>query len=151
MNAIHRRLATRRAEPDSTRGDEGFGLIEIVISMMLLAILATALIPVLVQGLQQAVSNATLASATQLANEKIEQARSWKTCTDVAASNTSVTEAHGVVLTIDTTVGSCAPSAENPVSVPVTVVVTRGDTGVIVTTTRTLVFIIAVIAEPEDD
>ena len=141
MNAIHRRIVTRSSESSLRQGDEGFGLVEIVISMMLLAILATALIPVLVQGLQQAVSNATLASATQLANEKIEQARSWKTCTDVAASNTSVTETHGVVLTVATTVGSCAPSAENPVSVPVTVVVTRGDTGVIVTTTKTLVFI----------
>ena len=144
MNAIRRRLAARSAESDLSRGDEGFGLIEIVISIMLLAILATALVPVLVQGLQQAVSNATLASATQLANEKIEQARSWKTCGDAVASTTSVTESHGVVLTVDTTVGSCAPSAENPVSIPVTVVVTRGDSGVIVTTTKTLVFI----AEP---
>lgn len=141
MNAIRRRLAPRSAEFGFCRCDEGFGLIEIVISMMLLAILATALVPVLVQGLQQAVSNATLASATQLANEKIEQARSWKTCADAVGSNTSVTESHGVVLTVATTVGACAPSAENPVSVPVTVVVTRGDTGVIVTTTKTLVFI----------
>lgn len=144
MNASHRRLVARSSETGMSRGEEGVGLIEIVISMLLLAILAVALVPILVQGLKQSASNATLASATQLANEKIEQARAWKTCGDVVASTTSVTESRGVALTVDMTVGSCAPSAENPVSVPVTVVVTRGDTGGVVTTTKTLVFI----AEP---
>jgi prepilin-type N-terminal cleavage/methylation domain len=142
VNAIGRRFATRPAKPDISRGhEEGFGLIEILISMMLLAILAVALIPILVQGLKQSASNATLASATQLANEKIEQARAWKTCGEAVASNSTVTDTRGVSLTITTTVGACAPSAENPVSVPVTVVVTRGDTGGVVTTTKTLAFI----------
>lgn len=142
MNTItRRRLATRHSESPPIRDQEGIGLIEIVISMMLLAILATALIPVLVQGLKQAASNATLATATQLANDELEHVRTWTHCADVVAENNSVTDARGVILTISTTVGSCAVSPENPASVPVTVVVTRQDTGVVVTSTTTYLFI----------
>lgn len=122
-------------------GEDGVGLIEVVISLMLLAILALALVPVLVNGLKQASSNATLATATQLANNELERARSWKTCSALIASSTTITDARGVNLALVTTVGSCSPSPENPVSVPVTVKVTRMDTGVVVTSTTTYIFI----------
>ena len=59
----------------------GFGIIEIVISMFLLGLLATAFLPLLVQGLKQSAANATLATATQLANDQIELARSATKCT----------------------------------------------------------------------
>ena len=109
--------------------------------MMQLAILATALIPVLVQGLQLAASNATLATATQLANDELEHVRTWTACGDLSAATVSTTDARGVVLTIATTVGACSVTSENPESVPVTVTVTRGDTGVVVTSTTTNLFI----------
>lgn len=140
MNAIRKWRATR-SSPALSGPDEGFGLIEIIISMMLLAVLATALIPILAQGLQQAASNATLASATQLANDELERLRTWTACGDLVADNFTTTDARGVVLTIATTVGACSASAENPDSVPVTVSVTRGDTGVVVTNTTTYLFI----------
>ena len=53
----------------------------------------------------------------------------------------SITDAREVVLSMSTTVGSCSPTPENPVSVPVTVTVTRQDTGVVVTSTTTYIFI----------
>ncbi len=143
MNALFRRRATRlsKREPEPRRVDGGFGLIEIVISMMLLAILATALLPILVQGLKQAASNSTLASATQLANDELERLRTWTACSDLVADSFTTTDARGVILTTTTTVGACSATAENPESVPVTVSVTRGDTGVIVTNTTTYLFI----------
>lgn len=109
--------------------------------MMLLAILAIALLPILAQGLRQAASNATLATATQLANDELEHARTWTTCGDLSAGSVSTTDARGVVLTIVTTVGACSATADNPESVPVTVTVTRGDTGDVVTDTTTYLFI----------
>jgi len=121
--------------------EAGIGLIEIVISMMLLALLATALVPVLVSGLKQASSSATLASATQLANDELERARSWTTCSDLDPGDISITDSREVVLEMSTTVGSCSPSPENPVSVPVSVVVTRLDTNVVITSTTTYIFI----------
>ena len=124
--------------------EDGIGLIEIVVAMLLLAILATALVPVLLSGLKQASSSATLATATQLANDELERARSWTRCSDLDPGNYSITDARAVELTLSTTVGSCSPSPENPVSVPVTVVVTRMDTNVVVTSTTTHIFI----AEP---
>lgn len=140
-----RRLATRSSTSRADDREKGVGLIEIVISMMLLAILATALIPVLVQGLRQAASSATLATATQLANNELEHVRTWTRCADLTAGTSNVTDARGVVLAISTTVGgACVVSPENPVSVPVTVVVTRQDTGIVVTSTTTYLFI----AEP---
>lgn len=123
------------------RNDEGFGLIEILISVMLLAVLAVALLPILVQGLRQAASNATLATATQLANDELEHARTWTTCSELVSGSTSTTDARGVDLTIATVVGACAVSPENPASVPVTVTVTREDTGVVITSTTTYLFI----------
>lgn len=121
--------------------EDGIGLVEIMISLLLLALLATALVPVLLNGLKQASSNATLATATQLANDELERARSWVRCSDLDPDTYSTTDARNVELTLTTTVGSCSPSAENPVSVPVTVEVTRMDTNVVVTSTTTNIFI----------
>jgi type II secretory pathway pseudopilin PulG len=124
--------------------EQGIGLIEIIISMLLLALLATALVPVLVSGLKQASSSATLATATQLANDELERARSWTRCSDLDPGDYSVTDARAVELMLSTTVGDCLslfPSSEDPVSVPVTVVVTRLDTNVVVTSTTTNIFI----------
>ena len=144
MNESHQIQRWPVFAPEHESGEEGVGLIEILISIMLLAILATALVPILVNGLRQASSNATLATATQLANNELERARSWKTCSALTPGSVNITDAREVVLAMSTTVGSCSPTPENPVSVPVTVTVTRQDTGVVVTSTTTYIFI----AEP---
>ena len=141
MNTLRKRRTASSVAQDLTKSESGIGLIEIIISMLLLAMLATALVPVLVQGLKQASSSATLATATQLANDQLERARGWKRCSELAPGTSNTTDARGVVLAVVVTVGSCSPSAENPVSVPVTVQVTRQDTGVVVTSTTTYIFI----------
>src|SRR5690606_19206762 len=68
----------------SARTDDGMGLIEVMVAMFLLAILALALLPLLVNGLQLAVTNTTLAAATQLANDRIRIAHAASPdCSDV--------------------------------------------------------------------
>lgn len=141
MRTLQRPFAASPAGPGADPGEEGFGLIEILISMMLLAMLAVALVPILVQGLQQSASNATLATATQFANDELERVRTWTSCSELSAGSVSNTDARGVVLTIATAVGACSATPENPASVPVTVTVTREDTGVVVTDTTTYLFI----------
>jgi len=62
----------------SKRGssDEGgFGIVEIVVSMFLIAILAIAFLPLLIQSLRISAVNATMATATQLVDRELEQFR----------------------------------------------------------------------------
>ena len=55
--------------------DGGFGIAEVLVAMFLLGLIAVAVIPILVQGLRASLSNAAVASATQLANQQLEQVR----------------------------------------------------------------------------
>lgn len=136
MKALDTHLRT------SVGDDRGFGLVEIVISMFLLTLLAAAFLPLLVQGLKQSAANATLATATQLANDQIELARSATKCSELTASTTTTVDPRNVpLLTVRTVGSSCAPIAENPVKVPVDVTVTRTDTGNVLATAHTFVFI----------
>lgn len=136
MKAILARLGR------DTDHEVGFSLIEIIISMFLLALLAMAFLPLLVQGLKQSASNATLATATQLVNGQIELSRSQTTCSTLVATSATVVDPRGVSLLVARTVGTCAPTAENPASVPVSVSVTRADTGVVVASASTRVFVV---------
>lgn len=72
---VFARLAGLVADRKPGRSDAGFGMIEIVVSMFMLALLAMSFLPVLYNGLTAAASNARLATATQLVNQSIELAR----------------------------------------------------------------------------
>lgn len=50
----------------------GFGLIEIVVSMFLFALLAVAFLPLLIDALRATVRNATIATATQIMSEQLD-------------------------------------------------------------------------------
>jgi prepilin-type N-terminal cleavage/methylation domain-containing protein len=64
--------------------DRGFGMIEIVVSMFLIALIAVAFIPVLVQGMRISVVNTSIATATQLVSQSMEKVRTEvKTCADL--------------------------------------------------------------------
>lgn len=64
--------ATRRT---TASDDAGFGLIEIMVSMFLLALLAAAFLPILVTALTTSVRNSTLATATRLVAGQLEELR----------------------------------------------------------------------------
>jgi prepilin-type N-terminal cleavage/methylation domain-containing protein len=124
----------RRAASES----RGFGLIEIVVAMFLLAILSLSVLPILAQGVKQSAANAALASATQLANQQIELVRSQTACAALVPATVSVTT-QGVPLRASRTIGSC-PASGYPLTVRVSVNVTRTDTGVSLASATTLVF-----------
>lgn len=128
----------KRLLRDGTDG-AGFGIIEIVVAMFLLGLLAVAVIPLLVQGLTLSSTNATLAAATQLANQQIEQVRTQQSCGLVTPATVSTT-ADGHTLTATRTVGTC-PASGYPLTVPVSVSVTRADNGAVLATASTLVFV----------
>ena len=60
--------------------DSGFGLVEVVISMLILGLIAIAIIPALWQGLQYSSEQSTVATATRQLNGLIEEARRSPTC-----------------------------------------------------------------------
>ena len=53
--------------------ESGFGVVEIVVSMFLLALLAVAFLPLLITSLQVTVTNARVATSTQLVTRQLEQ------------------------------------------------------------------------------
>lgn len=71
---------------DRNRYDDGFGVVEIIVSMMLLALLLVSLAPVLIQGLRASARTATIAFATQVVNERTQLARAASaSCADFEA------------------------------------------------------------------
>lgn len=74
--------------PDSAPSsiDSGFGIIEIVISMFLLALLAVAFLPLLIQGMKTSVRNSTIATASQLLDQQLGAVRALEpNCDDLQA------------------------------------------------------------------
>lgn len=63
-----------------THDDEGFGLVEIVIAMFLFGIIALALLPMLVTGVQYSTEQSSVATATRQLNALIDDARQQPSC-----------------------------------------------------------------------
>lgn len=114
--------------------DEGFGLVEIMVAMMMFAVLSVAFLPLLIQGLQLSADNATRATATQILHDRLEAARVQSVkCTEVrAALNTVVVspteDPRGIQFQVTTTVPACPTAAASyPGTIKVTVEVRRMD------------------------
>jgi type II secretory pathway pseudopilin PulG len=126
---------------DGEHPDGGFGLVEIVVSMFMLAILAMAVLPLLIQGMTQSVANSTQATANQLVNDRMAVAQAaGPSCPAVAAvaGILARTDPHGVSLQVTTSVGDC-PSGTG--TVQVTSTVERLDTHKTLATASTLVYV----------
>jgi type II secretory pathway pseudopilin PulG len=123
--------------------DEGIGLVEVVIAMMLLALLAVSFLPVLIQGLQTAAVNATRSTGNQLVQQQIENARVQGYCQQIvdlgAAAVSPVVDPRGVTLLTTRTPGTCPVSYPGTISFEVSV--TREDTGEVLSTATTLIFV----------
>lgn len=140
------RVATIRAD----RRASGFGMVEILVSLILLGILSTTLIPIFITSIKLAQLNAVVTRGTQVVNQQLDlaraQARTTPTCNAIKAlkvnstalSNPNAPEAEP--LHYATTIGACPTSY--PGTVMVTVTVTRDDTGnSVVTDGSTLVIV----------
>jgi type II secretory pathway pseudopilin PulG len=123
------------------QGDAGFGMIEIVVSMFMLALLAIAALPLLITSLQSMQRNAVLAAATQLAADGLARAENvgLTTCAAIEpletafpafAHATASATSYGLTVTFDQLTACPADPVDYPTTVPVTVTVS-GSAGVI--------------------
>jgi len=125
------------------RGDDGFGLVEAVVSMLVLATLAIAFLPLLITGLKQSANNATTAFATQLVAERMSLAQTATTCsalTLVASSGTQV-DARGAEVDVVTTVPDCTAGTGTYTVTATAWLVEAGSPGQQLATASTLVFL----------
>jgi len=104
--------------------DAGIGLIEIIISMFLLALLATAFLPILIQGMNTSVRTTTIATASQLASQQLDQLRELgTTCSEVSVFDDVVpattSDERGVVYQPRRQVAACPATYPGVVSVRV--------------------------------
>lgn len=139
---MNRALPVRELEDET-----GFGLVEIVVSMFILALVAISLLPLLITGVKQAAANTTSATATQIVQDQLELARTQaSTCaalTTLGSQTWTTFDPRGVELHVDRTVGACPASGDYPGTVSVAIGVERHD-GADVTelaTATTLVFL----------
>ena len=123
--------------------EAGFGMIEIVVSMLLLSLLAIAFLPMLVTSLRVSVSNATLASATQLVATQMENIRSiGTTCAPLrshAATPPAAFDPDGRALQPSFDPITCPLTY--PATVPVHVFVTEVSTNEILAEATTSIFV----------
>ncbi|MEW1962533.1 prepilin-type N-terminal cleavage/methylation domain-containing protein [Microbacterium sp. NPDC077644] len=120
----------------STRTDDGLGLIEVIIAMVLLAVLALAVLPLLISAMGLSVDNRSSVVATNLANDRIAEIRSVfptgsaaSHCADLAAKSGDLPDPSGSGMTIRTSAVTCPTgAAEYPAAVTVTVqVISAGE------------------------
>lgn len=138
-----RRVNTKHL-PDSNPNEAGFGLIEIMVSMFLLALLATAFLPLLIQAMRTSVMNASVATANQLASAQLDELRTLDPyCDTVSAFDdvtpASVTDTRGTVYQPSRAVAAC-PSVY-PGVIEVTVSVARAGEPSSLARARTLVYL----------
>lgn len=137
----------RNRENRFTAGSSGFGMIEIVVSMFLIAIIAVAFIPVLVQGVRVSVVNASVATATQLVSQNMEQARARGTnCADLrtfaAEVVAPVVDKRGVSFQAAREPVTCAGTiADYPKTVPFRVKVTETGSSTVLASAATLILV----------
>ena len=89
------------AADEDANGNEGFGLVEVVVAMFLLAMVAVALMPALIQGIRYASAESTVATATRHLNGLVEEARANPSCTalDAVVAPATFTDGRGATLT----------------------------------------------------
>lgn len=124
--------------------EEGLGLVEIVVSMFLIGLLAIAFLPLVIQSLNLTGSNQTLATATQLANTRVDLARAQVATSGKCGDLTSLA-AQAIAPVIDERGKSlqAAMTVSCPTVYPGTasVVVTVASGSTVVSRAKTLIFV----------
>jgi Tfp pilus assembly protein PilV len=83
-------LLSRFGKPNSS--EQGFGMIEIVVSLFLLSILSLSFIPVLINSWKTSGTNTTMATATQIVNQQLEGARAVRSAAATSPSCLDITK-----------------------------------------------------------
>lgn len=123
--------------------DEGFGLVEAVVSMLVLATLAIAFLPLLITGLKQSTTNSTTAFATQLVSERMSLAQTATSCSTLTlvASSATQTDPRGAQVAVTTTVQNCTAGRGTYTVTATARLVANGVPGDQLATASTLVYL----------
>lgn len=78
--------------PNPVGSDDGFGMIEVVISIFLLALISVSFMPLLINTWKDTARNTTIATATQIVNQQIEGARAVRSSATTVPSCSDVTK-----------------------------------------------------------
>lgn len=135
-----------RASPQAAH-EVGFGMIEIVVSMFLVALMAIAVLPVLIGAMRLTATNVVVTRATQVVSAQFDLARKQgelaPTCTAIQGLATptpiAVVDPNGEPLRYARSVGACPPSY--PGTVAVTVTVNLASTGAAMSSAKTLILV----------
>ena len=130
--------------------EDGFGMIEVVISMFLLSLLSVSFVPLLVNSIKSTATNTTIATATQIVNQQIEGARAVRSptsttpsCLDITSflnvTLASVTDPRGVMLLPKWDLPTCPTSYPGVVRARVSV--TRSGSTNIMAQAVTLIYV----------
>lgn len=130
--------------------EEGFGIVEVVISMFLLSLLSVSFIPLLVNSIKSTGRNTTIATATQIVNQEIEGARAVRSptstmpsCLDITnflnVTIASVTDPRGVTLLPKWDASTCPTSYPGVVRARVSV--TKAGSTNVVAQAVTLIYV----------
>ena len=127
------------------RDDSGFTLIEVMVAMLLLVVVALALVPAFVSQMRATSTNTTIATASQLAGQQIDDAQSRAaTCAALQAYQTetvpSVVDGRGVSLQAHRIVALPCP-ASYPSTIQVQVTVTLSGSSAVIASVTTLVLV----------
>ncbi|QIG40938.1 type II secretion system protein [Microbacterium sp. 4R-513] len=123
------------------RADQGFGLVEVVIAIFLLAVVAVAILPGLWQGISQSARQSSTATATRYLNALVEEARDAHSCSALnsiatpSPSATPLKDGRGRDLVVAGTVTNCSSGRAARLSLQIT-----GD-GKVLASTTALVYI----------
>ncbi len=136
-------METVRPKTDTSSGlieqEDGFGLVEVMISLFLLSLLSISFLPLLVNSIESTGKNTTIATATQIVNQEIEGARAVRSptstmpsCLDVMnflnVTIATVTDPRGVTLLPKWDPSICPPSYPGVVRARVSVTKTGSST-----------------------
>lgn len=103
--------------------DTGFSIVEVIIAMFLLAVIALAILPMLIQGVRSSSHESLTATATRDVYGYVEKARQNATCTGLTSLSGAhlYTDASGRTLfTTTVAVPSCAVTTAVRVTVTAT-------------------------------
>lgn len=99
-----------------SQDDGGFSLVEVVVAVVLLGLVAIAILPALVMGLQATAAQSSVATSTREVSQMIDSARQQTTCAGLAQALQAQTFSDGrgrsltVTGTIDNLTGATCPT-----------------------------------------
>lgn len=129
----------------SQDGDDGVGIVEIMISLLIFAVIMMSLVPFLINTYTTSMKNSTIASATQIVNQQIELARgASSSCTEFSAfasagAPTGLTDGRDLPLVVTQSLPDVAQCTNKPLQSMTVVVRERTASGRVLATSTVLI------------